>query len=63
MLILLKSFPNDTLKDTGLMYSNALLNSENILTESNIFCKYIIPIIRKVYAMLLLTTTLMKKLD
>ena len=34
--------------------------NQSIITESNIFCKCIIPIIRKEYALLLLTTTLMK---
>ena len=34
--------------------------NRSIITESNIFCKCIIPIIRKEYALLLLTTTLMK---
>ena len=34
--------------------------NRSILTESNIFCKYIISIIRKEYALLLLPTTLMK---
>ena len=34
--------------------------NRSIITESNIFCKCIIPIIRKEYALLLLTTALMK---
>ena len=34
--------------------------NRSIITESNIFCKSIIPIIRKEYALLLLTTTLTK---
>ena len=42
------------------MYSSALLNTEKwsriILTETNICCKYIIPIIRKEYALFLFTT-------
>ena len=34
--------------------------NRSIITESNIFCKCILAIIRKEYALLLLTTTLMK---
>ena len=43
------------------MYSSALLSSENMISKhSNIFCKYIIPNIKKEYAFLLLTTTLLE---
>ena len=46
------------------MYWSALNSSKkwncSIITESNIFCKSIITIIRKEYALLLLTTTLLK---
>ena len=45
---------------TQVPYSAVKNWNRSIITESNIFCKCIIPFIRKEYALLLLTTTLMK---